>query len=256
MATYIVNNMSGGNSQSLGNVTQSSAYQTVSQTEQDTKINDVFAPKLTKMSLEALLLAVTSKAVDLQKETLYNYALAIDNNNKELSQLNKANSDLSALLALFPKDGDDKTLGFLGLRRPKGSEPNDDDLVKKAVSDIFANPNAPLPELISTNTDANAKKQANTAMNKYLTLVQSGIKSGVIKPEDQTKYQDMLATKADLTALQQAIRTQTDDRSNISSKLQLSVNQYNNNVSNITQFIANLQSIFKQNLSGVVSKMG
>jgi hypothetical protein len=34
------------------------------------------------------------------------------------------------------------------------------------------------------------------------------------------------------------------------------VNQYNNNVSNITQFIANLQSIFKQNLSGVVSKMG
>jgi uncharacterized protein YceH (UPF0502 family) len=93
-------------------------------------------------------------------------------------------------------------------------------------------------------------------MNKYVALVQSGVRSGVIKPEDQTKYQDMLATKADLTALQQAIRTQTDDRSNISSKLQLSVNQYNNNVSNITQFIANLQSIFKQNLSGVVSKMG
>jgi hypothetical protein len=251
MVNGLNSTMGGVNLQSSTNTAQS-----VSQSEQDAKIIDVFAPKLTKMSLEALLLAVTSQAVDLQKQTLYNYALAIDNNNKELSQLNKANSDLSALLALFPKDGDDKTLGFLGLRRPKGSEPNDDDLVKKAVSDIFANPNAPLTELKSTNTNSDKEKQATTAMNKYLALVQSGIKSGVIKPEDQTKYQDMLTTKADLTALQQAIRTQTDDRSNISSKLQLSVNQYNNNVSNITQFIANLQSIFKQNLSGVVSKMG
>jgi hypothetical protein len=128
--------------------------------------------------------------------------------------------------------------------------------VRKAVSDIFANPNAPLTELKSTNTNSDKEKQATAAMNKYVALVQSGVRSGVIKPEDQTKYQDMLATKADLTALQQAIRTQTDDRSNISSKLQLSVNQYNNNVSNITQFIANLQSMFKQNLSGVVSKMG
>ncbi len=243
--------MGGVNLQSSTNTALS-----VSQSGQDAKIIDVFAPKLTKMSLEALLLAVTSQAVDLQKETLYNYALAIDNNNKELSQLNKANSDLSALLALFPKDGDDKQLGDLGLRRPNGSQPNDDDLVRKAVSDIFANPNAPLTELKSTNTNSAKEKEATAAMNKYVALVQSGVRSGVIKPEDQTKYQDMLAKKADLTALQQAIRTQTDDRSNISSKLQLSVNQYNNNVSNITQFIANLQSMFKQNLSGVVSKMG
>ena len=251
MVNGLNNTMGGVNLQSSTNTALS-----VSQSEQDAKIIDFFAPKLTKMSLEALLMAVTSQAVDLQKETLYNYALAIDNNNKELSQLNKANSDLSALLALFPKDGDDKKLGDLGLRRPNGSQPNDDDLVRKAVSDIFANPNAPLTELKSTNTNSDKEKQATPAMNKYVALVQSGVRSGVIKPEDQTKYQDMLATKADLTALQQAIRTQTDDRSNISSKLQLSVNQYNNNVSNITQFIANLQSIFKQNLSGVVSKMG
>ncbi len=221
------------------------------------QFKELFAPVLKKEELESFLLRVTSEAADIQKQVLYNFAQAIENNNKELKQLNQANADLSALLALFPKDGDTKTLKDLSLRLARdGKGTFDEGVMKDAVDKIFADPYGPLPEVKSTNTDSNAEKRATTAMNKYLALVQSGVRSGVIKPEDQTRYRDMSVTKADLTALQQAIKTQTDDRSNISSKLQLSVNQYNNNVSNITQFIANLQSIFNQNLKNVVGRMG
>ena len=216
----------------------------------------VATPMLTKESMETFLMRVSLEAQDLQKEVLYNFAQSIDNNNKELKQLSTANADLSALLALFPKDGDDKKLSDLSLRMPKNGNDYDKRVMKDAVAKVFADPNGPLPTVKSEHTDSNAEAKATTAMNKYLALVQSGLRSGVIKSSDQSKYQDLNVTKAELTSLQQALKTQTDDRSNISSKLQLAVNQYNSNVSNINQFIASLQQMFAQNLRNVVGKMG
>ena len=126
---------------------------------------------------------------------------------------------------------------------------NEQKILKKAVSDVFANPNAALPELKGDSDGATDK------MNKYLAMVQSGLRSGVIKASDQTKYEGLSPTKAELTALGQAIKAQTDSLSNISSKLQLAVNQYQSNKTNIEQFVAQLQSAFSNAIRNTISKM-
>ena len=195
-------------------------------------------------SLEAFILRVASEAGDIQKNLLFGIAKQVDENNQNLKQLGTANSDLSALLALFPKDGDDKTIVSIN-----NMNDNEQKILKKAVSDVFANPNAALPELKGDSDGATDK------MNKYLAMVQSGLRSGVIKPSDQDKYKGLSPTKAELTALGQAIKAQTDSLSNISSKLQLAVNQYQSNKNNIEQFVAQLQSAFSNAIRNTISKM-
>lgn len=217
-----------------------------------TKANWQPIVEVVKESFESLLIRVISQYAQLRKERTIYLANQIDQNNQDLKQLGKANTDLAALLLLFPKDGDDKTI-IDPRDGNKLREPQDDMTLKDAVEKMFANPDARLPELKSQHDNQDMNNKATNAMNKYLALVQSGLRSGVIKPEDKSKYQSLTVTKQELTNLGQAIKAQTDSLSSISTRTQTDLQSAKEQFQNAEALNSNLISSFGKAQSGIIA---
>ena len=204
-------------------------------------------------NIRTILVEVLSTASDLSNQKLLALAQELDNNNQQLKSLGQATANLQKAQVVFGTDDkgnlpvrDGANLGLSG----KGTTMSGDVLaINTEVKKLFEDPTYTPKTLTSTNdTDPSKPRTKETEfMNNYLAMVKEGLQSGAIKKSEMGNYAEMGVTKDQLSALGTSIKARQDELSNVNSKLQTNVQQYNNTVQTLTnllsQFLANFKSL-------------
>jgi hypothetical protein len=250
-ANQIIINATNPNSGSSGNAatdTNNVNQQSISafQTITGQKTRD--ASYWTTANIRTILVEVLSTATDLGNQKLLALAQEVDNNNQQLKRLGEAAANLQKTQTAFGPDDkgnvpvrDGANISLSG----KGSTPSGDiKAISEEVTKLFADPNYTPKTLTATGGGA----KETEFMNNYLATVKAGLQSGAISKSEQSKYVEMNVTKDQLTALgTTGIKAKQDELSNMNSKLQTQVQQYNNTIQTLTnllsQFLANFKSI-------------
>ncbi len=207
----------------------------------------------TTANIRTILVEVLSTASDLSNQKLLALAQELDNNNQQLKSLGQTTANLQKAQVVFGSDDkgnlpvrDGANLGLSG----KGTTMSGDILaINTEVKKLFEDPTYTPKTLTATNdTDpSKARTKETEFMNNYLAMVKEGLQSGAIKKSEIVNYAEMGVTKDQLSALGTTIKARQDELSNVNSKLQTNVQQYNNTVQTLTnllsQFLANFKSL-------------
>ncbi len=202
----------------------------------------------TTANIRTILVEVLSTASDLGNQKLLALAQEVDNNNQILKSLGDAAANLQKVQTVFGKDdaGNLPVRDGTNMKLSGKGQPMKDDIkaVYDEVNKLFADPTY-TPQTLKSTTGGTKETEF---MNNYLATVKAGLQSGAISKSEQSKYAEMNVTKDQLSALgTTGIKAKQDELSNMNTKLQTQVQQYNNTIQTLTnllsQFLANFKSI-------------